>query len=119
MDGVALSFPFTVVDSDRIGSSNEKFSTQHYRTIVSISDTRRKGWQLSDEDQPKVLFDYGKHFVQKNIESDSLPSDHTIRMPMITNASDPGACPLELSRLQMPGSITVQVEVQRKMGFKT
>ena len=119
MDGVAFSFPFTVVDSDRIGSAEEESLTESRRVIVSIADTRRRSWHISDDDLPKVLFEYGKRFIKESVQGDSLPKDNTIRMPMITTVSDPAACPFDFSRLTMPGGVTFQVEVQRRMGFNT
>ncbi len=100
-------------------SPKEKPSTQGHRMILAIADTRRKGWQLSDADLPNVPFEYGNHFVHQNIENDSLPNHDSMTMPMITTASHPGACPMEFSHLEMARSITMNVEVQRKMGFKS
>src|SRR4051812_5580490 len=74
LDGIELAYPFTVVDSDQVGSARENSSTEEHRVIVSIADTRRKGWKISDEDLPKVLFEYGREFIRGLIESDSLPS---------------------------------------------
>lgn len=119
MDGVALAYSFTVVPSVLIGAPEEKSSTRSHRVIVSISDTRLKGWHISDVDLPKVLFEYGKRLIRQMVESVSLPKEYTIRMPMITTVSNPGALPFEFSRLEMPNGTPFDAEVRRNMVFKT
>lgn len=119
MDGVALSFPFTVVDSDSIGFPEEHALTRSHRLIVSIADTRRRSWGLSDQDLPLVLFEFGQRFVKEHVSHGTLSRDNTIRMPMITTESHRGALPFALPLLEMPDCLVTHVEVDRRAGFMT
>lgn len=118
MDGMELSFPFTLVDSDLIGAPEEKSSTQDYRVIVSISDSRLRGWGLSKDELPKVLFEYGRRFVEGHIREGTLPKQNTLRMRIITTASHPGGFEFDLLRLRNPSGYRTEIEVKRKIGFR-
>ena len=119
---LVLSFPFTIVDSDLIGSPEERSLTQTRKVIVTVSHHKRIIWNrlgLANEDLPKVLFEYAKRYVKQIVESDSLPNDYTIPMPMITDNSHPGPCQFEISRLRMPDGVTIEAEAKPSMGFHT
>lgn len=98
MDGAALSFPFYIVDSQLLGKPEEKSSTERHRVLVSIADARRRGWHISDEDLPKVLFEFGKRHLVEILENGAALSESTLTSRMITTASHPGPCPFEFSR---------------------
>ena len=112
---MTLSFPFTIADSDLIGFPEEMSSTQNFRAVVTVSHHKLLEWRLSDEDVPKVLFEYCQRKAKQTIESGESPSDLTFE---ITTGSHPGACPFEVSRLKLPDGVTLGADVKRSMGFK-
>jgi hypothetical protein len=118
-DGVQYSFPFTVVDSALIGAPEQASQTKNHRIIVAISRSRLAGWQLSDANVLKVLFEYGKRHVTALFESNVWPKDFTIRYSAITTASHPeSVCPFDLTVIAEPAGLSITVErTKPRIGF--
>jgi hypothetical protein len=87
--------------------------------IVAISRTRRVGWRISDADLLKILFEFGKRYIETLIKSNELPEAETIKSPMITNDSHPGSeCPFEPALIPSPIGYILTVEhAKASIGF--
>src|SRR2546422_8135064 len=111
-DGVQYAYPFKIVDSAFIGAPEECFRTREQRFIIGICRTRRVGWKrVSDADLPKILFEFGRRHIASLIAAHSLPSDYTIRCPMITTASHPDTqCPFDPAVIPSPSGLTIEIE---------
>lgn len=118
-DWVQYSYPFTLVDSSLIGRPEEQSQTQERRFISGIFRSRRAGWHISDADLPKILFEFGRRHLVSLIESHQLPTDDTIRCPLLSFDSHPeSACPFDPAAIQSPTGLTIEVEQPKPpMGF--
>jgi hypothetical protein len=118
-DGAQYSCVFTIVDSALIGTPEERSQTSERRFIIGMSRTRRAGWQISDANLPKILFEFGKRYIVSLVESHALPEDYTIRCPMISIAShSESECRFDPAAIPSPVGFTIEVK-QRKppIGF--
>lgn len=118
-DGVQYLFPFTMIDSELIGTPEQRSLTQERRFIIRISRSRLTPWRIAPANLPRILFEFGRRHIAGLIESRELPDGYTIRCPMVSTASHPdSSCPFDPALIPEPAGFTMEVE-QRKppMGF--
>ena len=49
-DGIAIRYPFAMVDSQSVGLPEERQKTSQHSLEVSVSDTKLEAWKLDDHD---------------------------------------------------------------------
>lgn len=118
-DRVQYSFPFAMIDSAFIGRPEQRSQTRECRLIVGIWGSRLAPWRIADADLPKILFEFGRRHIVRLIETGNLPSDSTIRGPMISTASHPDlSCPFDPALIDEPNGYFMEVEIPKPpIGF--
>ena len=106
-------FPFTVIDTDLIGSAEE---TRH-SLDVKVTATQRAGlpWKkLSEPDTRKILFEIGRQKIMDKAERDNLSAMEEV----IVNASEYRASLFNPSDIMEPDDTIFYVEKERRrIGF--
>lgn len=115
-----IAIPFEVVDSAFIGKPEQDSVTEHHQLVVSIGDIRQDTWNLPGPDLMKVLFEFGRRYVENLIRAGALPVGNAVTMPMITTATHrEDACPFNPAQIQDPSGMTFTVEVDKApIGFR-
>jgi len=118
-DGVEYSFPFSIVDSDLVGTPEQKSQTHDHRIIVPICGSRLAGWHLSNADLVRVLLEFGKRHLENLVHTNSLPAEHTLHFPMITTVTHPdSSCPFDPALIPSPTGYALTVErAKPRIGF--
>ncbi|MGD0017085.1 MAG: hypothetical protein ABSC38_06190 [Verrucomicrobiia bacterium] len=114
LDGIVWRFPYTVVDSDLVGSPREKPQMSSHTLDAEISAWMTINWQLMDDDVPKVLFELGKDVLRQLLQKGDLPEKH--KFSVLTNTY-PKACPVDPDRIADPAGTVVEIEVNSPIGF--
>lgn len=71
-------FPFRLVDTELLGSPEEsRKSTQHQISVV-VSRTLASCWNLTDDQQMRVMCEYGKRHVIEKIREGTLSGSEEI-----------------------------------------
>jgi hypothetical protein len=114
-----FAFPFSVVDSDLIGTPEEQPATKHHCITVKVSDVKVKIWELDTSNEPyteKILFRYASKYVAEKIRTDSLLDE---LMLTITNHTHPdNKLPFDPTRINTPNRTMENVEIERRIkGF--
>jgi len=106
-DGVEYSFPFSIVDSDLVGTPEQKSQTHDHRIIVPICGSRLAGWHLSNADLVNL------------VHTNSLPAEHTLHFPTITTVTHPdSSCPFDPALIPSPTGYALTVErAKPRIGF--
>jgi len=106
-------FPFTVIDTDLIGSAEE---TRH-SLDVKVTATQRAGlpWEkLSEPVIRKILFEIGRRKIMDKAERDSLSATEEV----IVNASEHRASLFDPFDIVEPDDTIFYVEKERRpIGF--
>lgn len=114
-DAVTIRFPFSAVDSELIGSPGEAQATTQHRLTAQAMRSRIDGWNLSETDLVKELFEIGKRELLKGAAQGPLKTDEVVIVNTATHGATP---PFDLSRIPDPNGVVVTVEpVPRKIGF--
>jgi hypothetical protein len=114
-DGSAIRFPYTAVDTNLVGSPEEKQNTTSHRLTVTISRWASTNWGADDKDIVKVMFEVGRRQLVKALEDGNpLPKEFT--PPMISYVPK-STLPYDPDRLEWPEGQTCVVEVRSPIGF--
>lgn len=114
-DGIVYRFPFSVVDSDLIGSPEEAQVTTRHSLTVRASRSRLGAWSLSDSDLQRVLFEIGKRELTERAARDALKADEIVNVNTVTHCA---SVPFDPSRIADPSGQVVRVErVPRGVSF--
>ena len=113
-DGIAILFPFTVVNSSFIGQPEEMRETEHHKLIVEIGESLIEPWGISRKELIKVLFEIGRREIEKKVQTRDLKDEEKI--PLSTyNTKE--TCPFEPSKIKDPDGYQIEVEEISKIGF--
>lgn len=120
MDGIKWSFPFSIIDTRFIGSTEETLKTSQHRIIVPISRSCYAPWRLSGSDVVKVLFEFGCQFLKTRLTEYSQLANYSIDHPMITTSSHEDGCPFNPARIPEPKNHAFEFELPKTaIGFHT
>jgi hypothetical protein len=104
-----------MVDADLTGAPEEAQATTEHRLIVTVANNRLPAWHLADPELVKVLFEIGRRAVTDKVKAGTLARDERV---MVHTASHPRACPYDPSRIREAEGAILEVEEERRMGFK-
>jgi len=116
-DDTEYGFRFYVVDSSLVGEPEEVASASHHKIKVSIAYEVLINWRLSkagEEDLIKVLFHYGRRYVEERIKNGTLREYEELRLSMKDHPE--GYCPLDLSRIPNPVGFVLKIDVDDTSG---
>jgi hypothetical protein len=114
-DSRSLLFPFSMVASDLVGSPEEASATTQHRLIVTVANNRLPAWRLTDDSLIRVLFEIGRRKLKEELKNGVLPPE--VRVPVST-ATHSATCPYEPSRISNPLGAVIEIDEERRMGFK-
>jgi TIR domain-containing protein len=110
--GVEYFFSYSLVDKIYLDEPEEDFETKHYYIKVAISDYVLFNWKLEhNEDLVKILFEYGKRYIEDKINKHSLKQKE--ELTILTNNS-PDRCPFNPKRIAEPEGYTNDIEILDK-----
>ena len=107
-------FPFTVIDTDLIGSAEE---TRH-SLDVKVTATQRAGlpWEdLSEPDIRKILFEIGRRKIMDKAKRDSLSATETVTVDASTHGAKQPFNPSDI--VEPDGTIFYVEKEHRRIGF--
>jgi hypothetical protein len=116
-DDTEYSFRFYVVDSSLVGEPEEVASASHHKIKVGIAYELLINWRLSEaseEDLIKVLFHYGRRYVEERVRNGTLRNHEELRLSMKDHPER--YCPLDLSRIPNPVGFVLKTEVDDTSG---
>jgi hypothetical protein len=111
-DATEFFFYFSLIDSELIGSPEERSETQVLKIKVSISGTQKAIWEFQDQDNriniEKVLFEFGKkHLIEKIKENSVIEEDEL----WLATDTAPSNCPFDSDRIVYEPNQSFQIEV--------
>ncbi|MBU4229624.1 MAG: hypothetical protein KKG88_04910 [Proteobacteria bacterium] len=110
-DVTEFVFPFRLVDSELLGRPEElSQSTQHQISVV-VSRTLAACWNLTDDQQLRVMYEYGKRHVIEKIREGTLSDSEEIDLHT-RNTELP--CPFDPERIENPMNAVVKVDLAEK-----
>lgn len=114
-DSRSFRFPVWMVPVDLIGGPEESQATTSHRVIVTVTRTRLSGWQLTDSDLLRVLFEIGSRVIGEKVKSGALKQEEKI---VVSTESHPGICPFDPSAISNPEGAVFEIDEERRIGFK-
>lgn len=114
-DSRSFLFQFSMVASALVGSAEEVRATTEHRLTVTIANNRLPAWHLTDAELVRVLFEIGHRKVAEKVKVGELTQEERV---LVHTASHPKICPFDPSRIQEPEGAVVEVEEERKIGFR-
>ena len=98
-DAKEYLYPFTVVDTEFIGKPEELSQTSSHKVQVGVTGTQFACWGVREALLPKVLFEYGKRYIEQKILDGTL-SEHEELQLHTGNSESP--CPFSPDRIPNP-----------------
>ena len=117
LDGKKVSFPFSFIAREFVGTPEEKKHTTERRIIIPIAGSSTAIWKLSEEDLVRVLFEYARRFLRESLLKNRRFTEYTIEAPMIFTASHPGKCEFDPAKIPEADGFVEEVEIPKRMGF--
>ncbi len=114
-DSRSFLFPFAIIDADLVGAPEEEQSTSEHRLIVTITGSRLPAWHLPDADLIRMLFEIGRRDVAEKVKEGKLEREWRVA---VTTATHPAVCPFDPGRIPDPEGCNMDVEQERKIGFR-
>jgi hypothetical protein len=111
-------FPFTVIDSELIGSPEETRMTTTHSVIVEVTATQRAGlaWgDISEPDFRKILFEIGRRKIMDKAKRDSLSATETVTVDASTHGAKRPFNPSDI--VEPDGTIFYVEKEHRRIGF--
>ena len=88
VDGKQFGFPFSIIPSDIVGTSDEIGHTKKHRIVIPISRRAIASWSLNDENAVLVLFEYARKFIKDALAEKAPFSDYTINAPLVQSGGN-------------------------------
>ena len=114
-DSRSFLFPFSCVDSDLVRTPEEARVTTEHRLIVTAANNRLPAWGLSDAGLVKVLFEIGRRKLEAVAKERAVKRDLRVTVSTSTHSS---VCPFDPSRIKSPKGLVMEVQEERRMGFR-
>jgi hypothetical protein len=112
MDGFAIRFPFTAVDTDLIGKPEETYNTTNHRLRVEVMQFVSPTWKMDeDSDTVKVILEFAKRELVEDLKRGGQLRGE---FPVSMNKRPP----FDPDCLQSPDGMTVEVEIREPMGYQ-
>ena len=98
-----------------IGSPEEARMATSHRLVVKITPSRRAGWQVSESELRKELFEIGLRMIVEKAKQGNLSADEQVVVNASTHSS---TLPFDPSSIVEPdGAIVVVEKEHRRIGF--
>ena len=110
-DATELIFPFRLIDSELIGSPEEKSRSTYHQISVVVTGSLVACWDLTDDQRLRVMYEYAKRHVVEKIREGTLGEFEEIDLHT-RNVELP--CPFDPDRIENPLNATVTVEIPEK-----
>lgn len=106
-DFTVYVFPFRLVDTDLIGYPDEISRSSHHKVTVVVSRTLASCWHFNDDQQHRVMFEYGKRHIIQKVRDGTLGESEELDLHT-GNAELP--CPFDPERIENPINARVRIE---------
>ena len=100
-------FPFRLVDTELIGSSDEISRSSHHNIAVVVSGLLASLWGFTDYQQHRVMFEYGKRHIIQKVRDGTLRESEELDLHT-GNVELP--CPFGPERIENPLNAEVKIE---------
>lgn len=100
-------FPFRLVDTELIGSSDEISRSSRHEITVVVSRTLASCWNFTDDQLHRVMFEYGKRHIVQKVRDGTLGESEELDLHT-RNVELP--CPFDPGRIENPINAEVQIE---------
>jgi len=104
-------FPFRIVDSELIGRPDEISESSHYTIKVVVSRTLASCWGFNDDQQHRVMFEYGKRHVIQKLKDGTLRENEELDLHT-ANVELP--CPFDPALIENPINAVVELKTSKK-----
>lgn len=101
-------FQYEMVDTQLIGSPEEKSETIDFSIKVGISEAM---WNLDNDEVAKVLFEFGKREIIQKIRDGTIDRENEY---WIFSNTHPNTCPYDPSRIELKEGVSFEVEIPDK-----
>ena len=110
-DYIEYVFPFRLVDTELVGSPDEISRSSHHEITVVVSGSLASCWNLNDDQQHRVMFEYGKRHIVQKIQDGTLRKSEELDL-YTRNVELP--CPFDPERIENPVNAVVKIESPEK-----
>ena len=100
-------FPFRLVDTELIGSSDEISRSSRHEITVVVSRTLASCWDFTDDQLHRVMFEYGKRHIVQKVRDGTLGESEELDLHT-RNVELP--CPFDPGRIENPINAEVKIE---------
>jgi hypothetical protein len=100
-------FPFRLVDTELIGSSDEISRSSRHEITVVVSRTLASYWDFTDDQLHRVMFEYGKGHIVQKVRDGTLGESEELDLHT-RNVELP--CPFDPGRIENPINAEVKIE---------
>jgi hypothetical protein len=107
--------PFSVVDSDFIGSPEEDYKASKHTLDVKITPTERAGWNFSEPDLKKVMFEIGRREIMKKASRKELSNREEVSVNRRNHSEALSFIPSRIDKLD--GAEFIIEKESRRIGF--
>ena len=104
-------FPFRLVDTELIGSSDEISRSSRHEITVVVSRTLASCWDFTDDQLHRVMFEYGKRHIVQKVRDGTLGESEELVLHT-RNVELP--CPFDPGRIENPIDAEVQIKSSDK-----
>lgn len=104
-------FPFRLVDTELIGTCDEKSRSSHHAITVVVSRTLASCWGFMDDQRHRVMFEYGKRHIIQKVRDGTLGESEELDLHT-ANVELP--CPFDPERIENPIDAVVKLELTEK-----
>ncbi len=110
-DYTEFVFPFRLVDTELVGRPDEISRSSHHEITVFVSGSLASCWNLNDDQQHRVMFEYGKRHIVQKMRDGTLGKSEELDLNTL-NVELP--CPFDPERIENPVNAVVKIESTEK-----
>jgi len=114
-DSRSFLFPFSIVDANLVGAPEEAQATTEHRLVVTVTGNRLPAWRLTDNNLILVLFEIGCRDLVDRVKRGIAERDYRVCVSTQTHSE---VCPFDPARIPKPEGHSMQVDEDRRIGFK-
>jgi len=117
MDGIKTAFPFTIIECDKLGQTDQNAHLHEHRIIVPISRTCLSSWGII-ENSTKVLFEIGRRFLEQKLAEEIELSEYSIRHQLVSTETFSFDCPFSDDDIPEPTGFSYRYKLPKSpIGF--
>lgn len=105
-DAIDFKIIFKSVDAKFIGTPEEEARTQSHVLLIGVTGTLATCWRVALEDYPRVLFEYGKRYLQDKVLDGVLAE---IEELLLSTGDTEYPCPFDPQKIDDPDGYILDI----------